>query len=59
MTVCNNDLQTSESLKKLSIKLINATWNLIHKHRSLMGVHNQLIESDHRTVNDNVNLKVS
>lgn len=59
MTVNNNDLETSESLKKLSIRLINATWNLIYKHRSLMRLHDQLIESGHRTINDNVNLKVS
>ncbi|XP_020292625.1 afadin- and alpha-actinin-binding protein-like isoform X1 [Pseudomyrmex gracilis] len=57
MTINNNDLETSKSLKKLSIRLINATWNLIYKHRSLMRLHDQLIESDHRTVNDNVNLK--
>ncbi|XP_070163901.1 afadin- and alpha-actinin-binding protein-like isoform X2 [Polyergus mexicanus] len=52
-----NDLQTSESFNKLSIKMINATWRLIHKYRSLMRLHDNLTESNHRTVNDNINLK--
>lgn len=54
-----NDLQASESFKKLLIKMINATWKLIHKYRSLMRLHDNLTESNHRTVNDNINLKVS
>jgi len=52
-------LQTSESLKKLSIQVINDAWKLIHKHRYLMRLHDQLIDLNQRTINDNVNLKVS
>lgn len=53
----HNDLQTSDSFKKLLIKVINATWSLVHKYRSQMRLHNNLIESNHRTINDNINLK--
>jgi len=55
----HDDLQASESLKELSMKMINAAWNLIHKHRSLMRLHDELIDLNHKTVNDNINLKVS
>ncbi|XP_018354492.1 PREDICTED: afadin- and alpha-actinin-binding protein-like [Trachymyrmex septentrionalis] len=53
----NNDLQTLESLKDLSVQVINAAWKMIHKHRYLMRLHDQLIDLNHKTVNDNVNLK--
>lgn len=52
---CN--VQTLSSFKKLSVKLINAAWNFIHKHKSLMHAHDQLTDSNHRTANDNVHLK--
>lgn len=55
----HNDAQASESLEKLFVRMINATWNLMHKHRSLMRLHDQLTDSNSKTVNDNVNLKVS
>lgn len=55
----HNDPQTLEPLRKLSVKVINATWNLIHKYRSLMQQHDQLIETNHKTISDNINLKVS
>ncbi|EZA57007.1 afadin- and alpha-actinin-binding protein [Ooceraea biroi] len=51
------DLDASESLKELPVKVINATWNLIHKHRSLMRLHDELTDLNHKTVNDNINLK--
>lgn len=53
------DLQSSESLKKLSVQVINAAWKMIDKHRYLMRLHSQLIDLNQKTVNDNVNLKVS
>ncbi|XP_011165904.1 afadin- and alpha-actinin-binding protein [Solenopsis invicta] len=53
----DNDLQTSESMKKLSVQVINATWKLKHKYRYLMQLHDQLIDLNRRTVNDNDNLK--
>ncbi|XP_018407316.1 PREDICTED: afadin- and alpha-actinin-binding protein-like [Cyphomyrmex costatus] len=53
----DNDLQTLESLKDLSVQVINAAWKMIHKHRYLMQLHDKLIDLNHKTVNDNVNLK--
>lgn len=53
----NNDLETSESLKELLVHVINASWKFIHKYRYLMRLHDQLIDLNQRTVNDNVNLK--
>lgn len=41
------------------MKVINATWSLVHKYRSLMRLHDNSAESNHRIVNDNFNLKVS
>ncbi|XP_024873091.1 afadin- and alpha-actinin-binding protein A-like [Temnothorax curvispinosus] len=52
-----NDRQSAESLKKLCVQVINATWKLTHKHRYLMRLHDQLIDLNQRTVNDNVTLK--
>lgn len=52
-----NDLQVLESFKDLSVKLLNAAWSLTRKYRSLMQLHDELIESNHKTTNDNVNLK--
>lgn len=52
-------MQSTESLKQLSVQVVNAAWKLIHKHRYLMRLHDQLIELNQKTVNDNVNLKVS
>ncbi|XP_011862148.1 PREDICTED: afadin- and alpha-actinin-binding protein-like [Vollenhovia emeryi] len=53
----DNDLQSAKSLRELSVQLVNAAWKLIHKHRYLMRLHEQLIDLNQRTVNDNVNLK--
>ncbi|CAL1687691.1 unnamed protein product [Lasius platythorax] len=53
----HNDLRLSESLKKLSVNLINGALNLIHKYRSGMRLHDGLVDSNHKTVNDNINLK--
>lgn len=39
------------------VKIINATWKLIHKHRSLMRLQEQLKDSHHKVINDNTNLK--
>jgi len=39
--------------------VINDAWKLIHKHRYLMRLHDQLNDLNQRTINDNVNLKVS
>ncbi|XP_012532837.1 afadin- and alpha-actinin-binding protein [Monomorium pharaonis] len=53
----DSDLQTLESMKKLSVQVMNATWKLIQKHRYLMRLHDQLIDLNQKTVNDNNNLK--
>ncbi|XP_011252877.1 afadin- and alpha-actinin-binding protein-like [Camponotus floridanus] len=53
----HNDQKSSDPFKKLLIKVINATWSLIHKYRSLMRLHDNSAESNHRIVNDNFNLK--
>ncbi|XP_029168554.1 uncharacterized protein PFB0765w-like [Nylanderia fulva] len=57
----NNVLQVIEPIlepfKKLLIKLINASWNLTRKYRSLMQSYDKLDDLNHKTVNDNMNLK--
>lgn len=53
----DNDLQVLELFKKLSIKLINAGWTLTRKYRSLMQFYDELTDSNHKTANDNINLK--
>ncbi|XP_072752404.1 afadin- and alpha-actinin-binding protein-like [Anoplolepis gracilipes] len=52
-----NDLQALDSFKRLSIKIVNAAWMLIHKYRALMRLNDNVTDSNHRTVNDNINLK--
>ncbi|XP_014478935.1 PREDICTED: afadin- and alpha-actinin-binding protein A-like [Dinoponera quadriceps] len=53
----DDDMQSAESLKRLTVKIINSTWNLIHKHRSFMRLHDKTVLSNNRTCNDNVHLK--
>ncbi|XP_032668810.1 afadin- and alpha-actinin-binding protein-like isoform X2 [Odontomachus brunneus] len=53
----NDDLQSAELLKQLSVKVINSTWNLIHKYRSLMQLYEKTVLSNRKTCNDNVHLK--
>ncbi|KAK2583907.1 hypothetical protein KPH14_001178 [Odynerus spinipes] len=53
----NNTIESVESLKEVSAKLMNAFWKLIHNHRMLMKSHNELNDSYSRISNDNSNLK--
>ena len=52
-------LQPLESVTSACVKLINVSWNLVQKHRTLQRVHDKMNDAHHRTANDNINLIVS
>ncbi|XP_046742828.1 afadin- and alpha-actinin-binding protein-like [Diprion similis] len=51
-----DDSQSMESLKSTCVKLINASWGLVHKHRMLIRVNDQASDVQHRTASDNSSL---
>nr|XP_050852515.1 afadin- and alpha-actinin-binding protein-like isoform X1 [Vespula vulgaris] len=53
----NDGIESIESLKEISMKLINSLWNLIHKHRMLMKSHDELNDTYAKISNDNNSLK--
>lgn len=57
VTMNNDTMESVESMKDVSVKLMNAFWKLIHKHRMLMKSHNDFNESYAKIANDNTNLK--
>ncbi|KAL2712566.1 afadin- and alpha-actinin-binding protein-like isoform X1 [Vespula squamosa] len=58
VNVDKDGIESIESLKEISIKLINSLWNLIHKHRMLMKSHDELNDTYAKISNDNNSLKV-
>lgn len=57
VVVDNNEMESVQSLKEVSSKLMNALWKMIHKHRMLMKSHDDLNDSCSKILNDNGNLK--
>lgn len=53
----NEDLRSVDRLTDVSSKLIDASWRLVHKYRSLMRAHDQLNDTHSKILNDNANLK--
>ncbi|XP_015512177.2 afadin- and alpha-actinin-binding protein A [Neodiprion lecontei] len=51
-----NESQSLESIKSTCVKLINASWGLVHEHRMLMRVNEQASDVQHRTASDNSSL---
>lgn len=58
MNADNSEIESMESLKEISMKLINSLWKLIHKHRMLMKSHDELNDTYAKISNDNNSLKV-
>ena len=59
ISVTNEELRSLESVTLKFIKLINASWNLVQKHRMLKRVNDKLNDAHHKTSNYNNNLVVS
>ncbi|XP_047350775.1 afadin- and alpha-actinin-binding protein-like isoform X2 [Vespa velutina] len=57
VNVDNSGIESIESLKEISMTLINSLWKLIHKHRMLMKSHDELNDTYAKISNDNNNLK--
>ncbi|KAK0091938.1 hypothetical protein PV326_002490 [Microctonus aethiopoides] len=53
MTADCNKKSSTETLLLRFVKLINSTWNLIHKHRNLMREHEKLKDQQSRIFSDN------
>lgn len=53
----NEELRSVDRLTDLSSKLIDASWRLVRKYRSLMRTHDQLNDTHCKVSNDNANLK--
>ncbi|XP_024936819.1 uncharacterized protein LOC107263732 [Cephus cinctus] len=56
LTTSNNELHSIESLQTAFIKLVNMSWGLVNKQRTLMLSQSQLNDMHHKTSNDNANL---